>query len=115
MVVALLLPVPLFPLAAVREVHVLRLERDERVRRREVRDDRLGVLLRILDDIGHQGALPTVVDGLVAIATRTRAHKRPRGCLTRRLDVVQAIGLVALSTAMHTRCLNVMVSDDLSG
>ena len=63
-IVALLLPVALLPFAAVGEGHVLGLERDERIRRGEVRDDRLRVLLRILHDVGHQRGLPPVVDAL---------------------------------------------------
>ena len=58
--------IALLPLAAVGEGDVLLAEGHQRVRRREVADDRVRVLRGITDDVGHQRALPPVVDVLMA-------------------------------------------------
>src|SRR5882724_7777477 len=71
-VVAALFKVALFPDASVNEGDLLLLERRDFVRR-EVRDDRFGMLVRIAHHIGHWSFFPARIDFGVALFASARA------------------------------------------
>ena len=62
-VVADLREVALLPLAAVDPRDLIFRERQQRIGLGQVWNDRVGMLLRIADDVGHPRILPAVVDG----------------------------------------------------
>ena len=69
-IVADLLEVTLLPVAAIDKGDVVDREREQRMRHRQIGNDRVGMLLRIAHDIGHPRLTPAVIDFLMALAAR---------------------------------------------
>ena len=61
-VVAHFLEIALLPFAAIDEGYVLLFEMDQRVWFGKIREDRVGVLFGVANDIGHSRLLPTGVE-----------------------------------------------------
>jgi len=78
-VVATFGEVALLPFAAVDERDVANTERDERVRAREISDDRVRMLLRVPHDVRHQRAFPPGVNVAMARFARGGTDELPRG------------------------------------